>query len=390
MKNFLQNLYKGKEWMHNVNWEFLNSIPEFEKLNHCEQNPKWHSEGNVMEHTKLSIKKFENEVLNLERYNWYNDDERFILRASIILHDIGKGVVTSIGKDGNWHAYEHEIYSEKIARVLLWNENIHIRETICSLVRYHMTPLQIFESKNWIYKMFEIGCRVPLKLLYAVKMADLLGSVQENGGTMDADLKKLDFFKDAAKSLGLWDNVSKDKSSFILKYGSNRNIMPWKISTDKNKVAIVLIGLPGSGKNTFIETILKKEMPDNCVQISRDDIRVKIGICDEGGKCVGSESEEIEVTRISDELLSNAINDGKPIVINNINLKRKYRDAFTKILRNNGYCIKFVYIEAPTIDVNIKRRDGQIPKEAIQSCAYNFDFPEPSEYDELFIEKQTL
>ena len=67
-----------------------------------------------------------------------------------------------------------------------------------------------------------------------------------------------------------------------------------------------------------------------------DDIRVNIGICDEGCKCVGSESEEKEVSRISDELLSNAINDGKPIVINNINLKRKYRDAFTKILRNNG------------------------------------------------------
>ena len=38
------------------NWDFIEKIPEFSILETCEQNPKWHSEGNVMNHTKLVCK----------------------------------------------------------------------------------------------------------------------------------------------------------------------------------------------------------------------------------------------------------------------------------------------------------------------------------------------
>ena len=34
-----------------VDWNYVMTIPEFQKLKECEQNPKWHSEGNALEHT---------------------------------------------------------------------------------------------------------------------------------------------------------------------------------------------------------------------------------------------------------------------------------------------------------------------------------------------------
>mgnify|MGYP006967251436 FL=1 len=55
----------------------------------------------------------------------------------------------------------------------------------------------------------------------------------------------------------------------------------------------------------------------------------------------------------------------------------------------NGYKIVYVYVEAPTLDFNYKRRDGQIAKDRIKEMALSFEWPEATEYDELIISKQT-
>ena len=46
---------------------------------------------------------------------------------------------------------------------------------------------------------------------------------------------------------------------------------------NEKKVAYILIGLPGAGKNTWIEKNLS--MVDNLGNLSRDDIRVELGFC---------------------------------------------------------------------------------------------------------------
>ena len=33
-----------------LNWDYVNSIPEFQKLKECQQTPIWHSEGNAYIH----------------------------------------------------------------------------------------------------------------------------------------------------------------------------------------------------------------------------------------------------------------------------------------------------------------------------------------------------
>lgn len=389
MKNrFLSNVYNGSHCYENIDWEFINCVPEMARLHECEQNPVWHSEGNAFKHTQLVCEKLENEVFaDWEFYFSCNEYELTSIRIAALLHDIGKGVTTSQGKDGKWHAYGHEIEGEKIARVLLWNEDITLRETICALIRYHMEPLRIFDSKNWIYRMYEISCRVPWKLLYAVKMADLLGSIQLNGGTMADDLKKMQLIKETAQALNIWDSVQKDEIQPIVKYGNNRNILPWKVKYDESKVAYIMIGLPGGGKNTVITK--GKIIPATHTEISRDDIRVKLGYCKPDEKYLGTPAEEAEVTRIYNAEFNDAIQRGDVIVLNNVHLKKKYREESVNTLRTNGYKIVYVYVEAPTLEFNYQRRDGQIAKDIIHKMALSFEWPEASEYDKLIISKQT-
>ena len=381
--NIFPHFYRD-DYSDEINWSYLDTIPAIARLKDCPQNPKWHSEGTAYDHTRLCLEKFETEVLEYEDKVKLSQDVLMILRVAILLHDIGKGVTTSLGKDGNWHSYGHEFQGEKIARVLLWNEDFYIRETICSLIRYHMEPLRLFDLKNWIPRMLEIGARVPWKYLYYVKMADLLGSVQINGGTMEEDLKKMELIKEMAISFGIWHKTSSQYKN-VIKYSCHRNTFPWKMKNEK-KVAYLLIGLPGAGKNTWIEKNLS--MVDNLGNLSRDDIRVELGFCSPGEKFLGTEEEEKMVTEAYYEKLDHLIINCKCIVLNNINLKKKFREADTNKLREAGFEIFYIYIEAPTLENNSSRRDGQI-RGGIKPLALLFEWPEPSEYDELIIEKQT-
>lgn len=390
-KNFLQNFQECKIYPNTLDLEFLNSIHYFNALSNCEQNPRWHAEGNAQKHSLLAYEKLIKEVVYGKDYHMrdsLNDIELLILKASVLLHDIGKSVTTTIGKDGNWHSYNHEIEGEKIARVLLWNENFYIRETICALIKYHMEPLRIFNSKNWIARMYEIACVVPWKLLYCVKLSDLLGSVQSTNSTQKEDLEKLKLLKETAKILKIWDDVDSEGLHSIVKY-TNKNLLPWKRNMNDNKIAYIMIGLPGSGKNTYINENILSKHPD-CVQISRDDIRILLGYCNENEKYLGNEEEENEVTRVFDEILDNTILDGNKVILNNTYLKKKYREPVVTKLRNNGYKIIYVYVEAPTLEINYKRRDGEVPQNVINRMALNFEYPEVTEFDEIIFDKQTL
>ena len=65
-------------------WDVIESIPEFAILKTCEQNPKWHSEGNVWNHTK---KVCEQAILISRYFNVYDCK---VLMGAALFHDIGK------------------------------------------------------------------------------------------------------------------------------------------------------------------------------------------------------------------------------------------------------------------------------------------------------------
>lgn len=387
--NAITNIFPhySDDYSDEINWNYLDTIPEIARLKDCPQNPKCHSEGTAYDHTRLCLEKFETEVLEYEDKVKLSQDVLMILRVAILLHDIGKTVTTSIGKDGNYHSYGHEIEGEKIARVMLWGLSIPIRERICAIVRYHMTPLSIFDSKNWVEKMLEISTRVPWKYLYYVKKADILGSIQKGVDTKNIDLMKLDLIKQTAQALNIWDTMNATINPLV-KYFSNRDILPWKtnLNVPKKPIAVLMIGLPGAGKNTWIENNIS-QYPD-AIQLSRDDLRAELGFCLPGEKYLGTDEEEKRVTEVYDERLNQAIKEKRNIILNNVHLRKKYRDVSVQLLRKAGYYIEYVYVEAPSMEDNFSRREGDIRPDRIRAMALSFEWAETTEYDKLTIAKQ--
>jgi predicted kinase len=146
----------------------------------------------------------------------------------------------------------------------------------------------------------------------------------------------------------------------------------------------MMIGLPGSGKNTWIENNLDK----NVRVVSRDDIRANLKMCGANDKIVGTREQEEQVTKIFNKLLVDYVENGYDVVINNINLNRRYRDDFKRLL--SGYNVRWVYVVviAPSIEDNIARRDGQIPPEVLLKMHNNFTMPSETEYDDIIVYQQ--
>ena len=77
----------------------------------------------------------------------------------------------------------------------------------------------------------------------------------------------------------------------------------------------IMVGLPGSGKSTYI----KEELPKNIEIVNQDSIRVELGIMkDDDHKAIGNKEQEKEVTRINDERINELIKQHKDFVIDNI------------------------------------------------------------------------
>lgn len=355
------------------NWKKIEKIKEFDALKHAEQSPRWHREGNAWNHTQMVC----NEAIKIAR-DITDDEERLIFLAAALFHDIGKGPTTKIGKDGNWHSYGHEFEGEKMTRLLLWNEDVWLRERICALVRWHMEIEFIAESDKFLSKLVSISKAVKnLDMLIKLKECDLRGSIQADADLKEIELLKMDDIRETAKSLGFLYHMSSVPEFY--KFAWQKTL---KAKNSGNPITVVVpIGLSGAGKSTWV----KENYPD-AVVISRDAIREELGYVAPGQKAVLSRQKEDRVSTIFNQRLTDAARDGsKPIVLDNLNLKKKYRDAYKEQLSLYAVNWVYVYVEARGLQTNLERREGDLDMETLKGMIMVFDWPRDEEYDRFGI-----
>ena len=378
----VEKYVKKKDGKYFVDWKEVESNVYFTSLKGCQQNPKWHQEGNAFVHTKMVVEEMLKKVNNMSsNEDEYDDKHKLILITAALFHDIGKSVTTRWSKEKE--AFEspyHAKEGEKLTRIILWNEDFRFREKVCSLVANHMKPLNIFEGdKKDEYRKKQIELlsweRCSIKDLLLLKECDNLGSIIT---VEDNWMEKLQWIKDAAKKMGCYTS-HKPFSSFKEKFDYFNGLD----NSIPNKVRLyIMVGIPGSGKSTWV-----KENLSEYQVISREMIRQELGITMKG---IGNKQEEDKVSSIFNSRLMDAVKYNKAVVIDNTNLKQKFRSNYFSMLKNEyNPEIIYVYSEAPLLEDNYKRRDGEILKEVIFNMAKEFDFPRHTEYHQMIINKQT-
>lgn len=358
-----------------INWDTIWSIPEFEQLKTTPQSPKWHSESQYVDGHVIRV--IEGAV-NLLTYptTQLNDFEAEVFLLAAIFHDVGKCNTTKFKeKDGSWHHYGHEVESAKITRRILWDTPITTREAVYSLVRHHMDIYGMQKVSDPCSEMIRLSYQIPSwKLLIMLNECDTKASLAMDSHDNMFDEYRVAWLYSMANSLNIMESCSNTHE--LIRYMQRHMLNRPKVHVD------VYIGLPGAGKDTHIDSTFRDI---KYVSISRDEIRIELGYCAEGEKYLGTEKEEKEVSRVFNEKLLKAAADGENIVINNTNLKKKYRDAYKELLKEYNVVWHYIYIEAYGLEKNIERRKGQINPPVFYNMMDTMDFPHKNEYDTLQI-----
>jgi tRNA nucleotidyltransferase (CCA-adding enzyme) len=133
---------KGLEFLRATGW--LSSYPELEKLVGCEQDPEWHPEGDVWNHTLQCLDAF-------AAARKPDDDDNLVVAFAVLCHDFGKpfctsydpvkGRIRSLGHDEAGAAPAVEFLKR------LTNEERLLKE-VPQLVRLHMRPYAMWRDKS--------------------------------------------------------------------------------------------------------------------------------------------------------------------------------------------------------------------------------------------------
>lgn len=118
-------------------------FPEIEALAGVEQNPKFHPEGDVFEHTML--------VIDAAAQLRSRAEQPLAFMLSALLHDLGKIVATEVQEDGRITAYGHEVQGlplverqmkrltnhQKLIAYVLNQSELHMRPNMMAGNRSH-------------------------------------------------------------------------------------------------------------------------------------------------------------------------------------------------------------------------------------------------------------
>lgn len=140
-----KSISRGLRFLKDVGW--LRYYPELEKLVGCAQDPQWHPEGDVWEHTLSSLDAF---ARRRDAEYPGEDTENMLVGLAVLCHDFGKPAVTFRDSErGHIRSPGHdEAGIEPTMSFLrrLTNEERILKE-VPPLVRLHMRPYSLWKQK---------------------------------------------------------------------------------------------------------------------------------------------------------------------------------------------------------------------------------------------------
>ncbi len=157
-------------------------FPELHALIGVEQDPDWHPEGDVWNHTLATLDAFARERVD-------DDFENLVVGFAVLCHDFGKPATTRFSpKDGRIHAYGHDREGVRPARKFL-SGMTNFRDLIdgvLPLVLCHMQPIALWRSRAGDSAVRRLARRVGrIDRLLRVCSADAMGKTTEK----NADLR---------------------------------------------------------------------------------------------------------------------------------------------------------------------------------------------------------
>ncbi|HEX4069482.1 MAG TPA: HD domain-containing protein [Candidatus Babeliales bacterium] len=192
----------GIRWLYTIG-RLQDVLPELAATVGVEQNPQYHPEGDVFEHSMQAV-----DAAATIAHTYDNDFDKLVLLYAALCHDLGK-VTTTREVDGVIKSIGHEKESKKLTRIMLKRitHNIDIMNAVSSLVLYHMTPLQFIanNAKLPAYKRLanKLAHNVNVLMLIDLCIADKRGRNGDGCEPLTCDFPDVELFREKVLQAGV-------------------------------------------------------------------------------------------------------------------------------------------------------------------------------------------
>lgn len=364
MQNFGLNILKSNGL---PDWDNIQHFDWVQALKDCPQDAIWHTEGNVYTHTMMVVVA----LFSLPEYAFFTEIEQKILMYAAVFHDIAKPLCT-FEENGRIVSPKHAKIGEKVTRTLLWEADFAFREAVCSLVRLHGTPLWALEKQAPNATVISASLRLKNSWLYALSKADVLGRECEDKAEL---LERVDYFKELCLENHCYENsyhFENEHSRFH--FFQKQENYPTSLFDDTTFRIILLSGLPGSGKDTYIQQNLK-DLPI----VSLDDLRIEHDVKH------GDTYMQGKMVAMAYEKAKEYCRKKQSFVWNSTNLSKMLRTRLINSVLPYNPRIEIIYVETSFVQ-NIQRRKGQIPEKEMKKMQKTLDMPMLEEaYNVLYV-----
>jgi len=339
-------------------------------LDKVPQSPIFHEEGDVLVHTRRVVEA----LVSLDEWRNLAAEERMLLFASALLHDIGKPVCTKSDEFGRITSRGHAQKGEFMARQFLWTgQELEApfpflpREYIARMVRLHGLPLQIFYRARPEHAVIAASQSVRMNHLALLAEADVRGRICRNSKEL---LERVALVRELCKEQQCYDKPRQfpDEYSRFLYFHKEHGDPNYKAYDDTKFEVVLMSGLPAVGKDTWVcshyggRPVVALDAMRRKLKISAED--------DQGHVIYAAKEQARELMRKKESFIWNATN-----------VTRMMRQQLVELFISYGAHVHIVYLDAP-FDALLKRnknRHDSIPEQVIYKLLSKLEVPDVTE-----------
>jgi len=349
-----------------VDWDGYDSRYEWVRaLRGCPQDPVHHAEGDVWVHTGMVCR----ELAALPAWRSLPEEDRRVLFAAALLHDVAKPECTRTDADGRITSRGHSRRGGIFARRTLWRDAVPFapRERVAGLIRYHQAPYFLIDRPDARRLAIEISQTTRCDHLAILAEADVRGRVCADRQRL---LDNVALFAEHCREEGCLDGprpFASEHARFLYFQQPERH-PDAPAHADFRAEAVLLSGLPGSGKDHHA----REHFADRPV-IALDELRAELEV-----EPTDSQGEVIDHAR---QLAREHLRAGRSFVWNATNLSRQLRGGLIRLFAGYGARVRVVYLEVPeeTLRAQNRNRAAVVPEQVIARLLDRWEVPDQTE-----------